>query len=82
MEPGPWAAWEPVVAFELRAFLIARIADGFVFPLNPKWILCDEGWYGQMCDVRCERGEFKFLEQKCVCESEKLVKMYDDATQL
>ena len=40
---------------------------------NPNFCLCDEGWYGQTCDVRCERGEFRFLEQKCVCESEKWV---------
>lgn len=30
---------------ELRAFLIDRVADGFTFPLNPTWILRDEGWY-------------------------------------
>ena len=30
---------------ELRAFLLARVADGYVFPLNPTWILRDEGWY-------------------------------------
>jgi hypothetical protein len=29
----------------LRNFLIDRVEDGFVFPLNPKWILCDKGWY-------------------------------------
>ena len=40
---------------------------------NPNFCLCDEGWYGQTCDMRCERGEFRFLEQKCVCESEKWV---------
>ena len=40
---------------------------------NPNFCLCDEGWYGQTCEMRCERGEFRFLEQKCVCESEKWV---------
>ena len=38
----PWRYLRPA---ELRAFLLCRVADGFVFPLNPKWILCDEGWY-------------------------------------
>lgn len=28
----------------LRAFLIDRVHDGYAFPLNPKWVLCD-GWY-------------------------------------
>ena len=36
--------WRYVGQQELRSFLLARIADGFAFPLNPKWILCDEGW--------------------------------------
>ena len=40
---------------------------------NPDFCACDEGYYGQTCDKRCERGEFKFLEQKCECESEKWV---------
>lgn len=29
----------------LRAFLLERIPEGFMFPLNPKWLLCDEGWF-------------------------------------
>jgi len=38
----PWRYLNPS---QLRRFLSARAADGFVFPLNPKWLLCDEGWY-------------------------------------
>ena len=30
---------------ELRSFLLERVKDGYVFPLNPKWVLCDAGWY-------------------------------------
>eukprot|EP00966_Prymnesium_polylepis_P009510 219513-Prymnesium_polylepis.2 len=22
-----------------------RVPDGYSFPLNPKWLLCDEGWW-------------------------------------
>ena len=40
---------------------------------NPDFCSCDEGYYGQTCDKRCERGKFKFLEQRCECESEKWV---------
>ena len=40
-KPVPWRYMtEP----ELRAFLLARIADGYAFPLSPKWVLCDPGW--------------------------------------
>lgn len=30
---------------ELVQFLLDRVKDGFVFPPNPKWVLCDEGYY-------------------------------------
>ena len=36
--------WRHLGPAELRAFLVERIADGYVFPLNPKWLLCDPGW--------------------------------------
>merc|ERR1712238_120479 len=29
---------------ELQEILSRKIKEGFVFPLNPKWILCDPGW--------------------------------------
>jgi len=28
----------------LLSFLMARIGDGYHFPLNPKWVLCDKGF--------------------------------------
>jgi len=36
--------WKYVNVKELQEILSQRIKDGFVFPLNPKWILCDPGW--------------------------------------
>lgn len=41
LKPVPW---KYVKVEELQAILSQRIKDGFVFPLNPKWILCDPGW--------------------------------------
>jgi hypothetical protein len=41
LEPVPW---KYMGEEELREFLSNRIGDGFTFPLNPKWILCDPGW--------------------------------------
>jgi hypothetical protein len=42
LEPVPWKYCN---VQELQAILSERInKDGFVFPLNPKWILCDTGW--------------------------------------
>lgn len=29
---------------ELQEFMMEKLDDGFVFPLNPKWILADRGW--------------------------------------
>ena len=36
--------WKYVDIKELKEILAEKIDDGFAFPLNPKWILCDEGW--------------------------------------
>lgn len=36
--------WKYVDTEELMEILTQKIDDGFAFPLNPKWILCDEGW--------------------------------------
>lgn len=29
---------------ELRDLLSKKIDEGFTFPMNPKWVLCDDGW--------------------------------------
>jgi hypothetical protein len=36
--------WQYLNVKELQALLWTKISEGFVFPLNPKWILCDPGW--------------------------------------
>ena len=41
LEPVPW---KYVNVTELQSILSQKIKEGFVFPLNPKWILCDPGW--------------------------------------
>jgi hypothetical protein len=43
--PAGQARWQYATPEQLHEFLMARIADGYTFPLNPKWILCDKGWY-------------------------------------
>lgn len=37
-------SWKYVNVTELQKFLGDKIDEGFTFPLNPKWVLCDEGW--------------------------------------
>jgi len=41
LSPVPW---KYVNVQELQEILSQKIQEGFVFPLNPKWILCDPGW--------------------------------------
>jgi len=41
LHPVPW---KYVSVTELQDLLVQKINEGFVFPLNPKWILCDPGW--------------------------------------
>ncbi|CAJ1383362.1 unnamed protein product [Effrenium voratum] len=36
--------WKYLTEPELRGFLLDRISDGYSFPLNPKWVICDKGW--------------------------------------
>jgi len=37
-------AWQYVDQAGLQKFLTEMINRGYTFPLNPKWIFCDEGW--------------------------------------
>lgn len=44
--------WKYVNVQELQDVLVQKIKEGFTFPLNPKWILCDPGWkivYDKLC---------------------------------
>jgi hypothetical protein len=34
--------WRYVSTSELQDFLLQRIQEGYTFPLNPKWVLCDD----------------------------------------
>ena len=36
--------WKYVETKELMEILSIKIRDGYAFPLNPKWVLCDGGW--------------------------------------
>lgn len=36
--------WKKMNVFELQDILIEKIDEGFTFPINPKWVLCDPGW--------------------------------------
>jgi len=36
--------WKYVNCKELQDLLIGFADQGFTFPMNPKWLLCDEGW--------------------------------------
>ena len=37
--------WQYLKRERLLPFLSARIDEGYAVPLNPKWLLCDPGWY-------------------------------------
>lgn len=50
--------WTYMNVPDLQKFLAKKIEEGFSFPLNPKWILCDSGWhelYQKMLDSKCPR---------------------------
>lgn len=39
------ASWEYLAEDDLRDFLIQRANEGYVFPLNPVWLIRDVDWY-------------------------------------
>uniref|UniRef100_A0A7S0L037 Uncharacterized protein n=1 Tax=Asterionellopsis glacialis TaxID=33640 RepID=A0A7S0L037_9STRA len=44
--------WKYVNVEGLQEILLDQIDAGYTFPLNPKWILCDQGWkniYDRLC---------------------------------
>ena len=40
----PGVPWRYVGPEDLINILSDKIDEGFTFPLNPKWVLCDPGW--------------------------------------
>lgn len=40
----PGVPWRYTNAEGLTDILCDQIEQGFTFPLNPKWVLCDPGW--------------------------------------
>jgi len=36
--------WQYLSESDLRDFLLDCVQRGYSFPLNPKWIICDQGW--------------------------------------
>ncbi|KAL3942759.1 MAG: hypothetical protein SGBAC_003103 [Bacillariaceae sp.] len=44
--PGTTLPWKYVDPKGLQEILKTKIDEGYAFPLNPKWVLCDDGWKG------------------------------------
>jgi len=42
--PGTTLPWKYVDPKGLQDILKSKIDEGYAFPLNPKWVLCDDGW--------------------------------------
>lgn len=53
----------------LLSFLAARLDDGFAFPLNPKWLLCDAGWWQLFEQAEQSAASAAALEAWCPRES-------------
>ncbi|CAK9052876.1 unnamed protein product [Durusdinium trenchii] len=53
--------WRYMKEPELREFLMDSISQGYSFPLNPKWIICDAGWRDVFQQLRAGEGSQKHL---------------------
>lgn len=49
--------WRYVTINELQDFLFQKIEEGYCFPLNPKWLLCDDPRWKQLHDCLLRSGE-------------------------
>ncbi len=52
--------WKYVDVDELKDMLLEKVDDGFCFPINPKWILADNGWkriYDKMLASTCSNTQ-------------------------
>ena len=57
-------SWKYLDEAELRSFLLARVAEGYSFPLNPKWLLCDHrGWWEIFQAMQASSDAKKSLEK-------------------
>ena len=53
----PEVEWRYYSQPQLQRFLLERIEEGYTFPLNPKWVLCDEGWWDVYEALRRKGGD-------------------------
>lgn len=71
--------WETVEQSKLLDFLKGRIEEGFTFPCNPKWILCDSGWdtiYEEL--IKSKNTTTKLSMETWLPQSSGLRKMIDN----
>jgi len=61
LEARHGAPWLQHSELELRQFLLERIADGYLFPINPIWPVRDKGWYEVFVALRNAPGADKVL---------------------
>jgi hypothetical protein len=55
--------WEYADEDDLRDFLFNRIQEGFLFPLNPIWIVRDVGWYELYEEIKDTENGADFLNK-------------------
>lgn len=56
VEDLPWRYFKED---ELRDFLLERVEEGFIFPLNPVWAVRDQGWFDVFQAVLASSGAQK-----------------------
>merc|ERR1719424_2075244 len=61
--------WDNKSEVDVRTFLLDRIDDGFVFPLNPIWTVRDEGWYDVFNALQTSEHGMEALQSWCPPES-------------
>ncbi|KAL3940840.1 MAG: hypothetical protein SGBAC_004690 [Bacillariaceae sp.] len=55
---GQTLPWKYVDKKGLQEILIEKIDQGYTFPINPKWILCDPGWKDVFDRLRASNASY------------------------
>ena len=65
--------WRYVGVEELLDFLFERVKEGYTFPLNPKWVLCDDARWKKLFDCLWT-SEAPFVQESLEAWMPKIVR--------
>jgi len=69
--------WTYMDEDEMRDFLLSRVEEGYSCPLNPVWLVRDEGWF-EVFEAQCQNPETKRILEAWYPEESGIVKLIEE----